>query len=166
MPGASFTLDASVNSVLQPGFVFLAPVTVTLDYADSDLVGLDENTLMLSYFDTAANQWSSAGITLIERDTVNNRLVVTISHLSLFAAIGAPPLPTATLTATPTATGTPTRTRRSRQPQPLRRRHPHGHTRRAAKLHGKRLRHRHHHIHHCHGRQSFSVALRLRTIPC
>lgn len=40
---------------------------------------------MLYFFDESSGQWSTAGITVTERDTINNRITVTITHLTMFA---------------------------------------------------------------------------------
>jgi hypothetical protein len=59
---------------------------VTLTYSDTDVAGLIEEELSFRYWDGL--EWSTDGITVIERDTENNRLAVTISHLSDFALFG------------------------------------------------------------------------------
>jgi hypothetical protein len=84
--GTCFELDAYLGSVLQPGFTFAQPVTLTLEYNPSALSGVGEDTLELQYWD--GSQWSSDGISIVSRDTVNHRLVVTVDHLSEFALLG------------------------------------------------------------------------------
>jgi len=82
----AFTLQAFRSGSQLPGFVFEQPVTVTIHYGDEDVVGIDENTLELLFWD--GNAWDDEGILLIIRDAVNNQLTVTISHLSKFAMFG------------------------------------------------------------------------------
>jgi len=59
-----------------------------LRYADADIVGLDEQTLELRYWDGQA--WSQNGLTLLNHDRVNNVMQFTLSHLSEFALFGQP----------------------------------------------------------------------------
>jgi uncharacterized repeat protein (TIGR01451 family) len=84
--GRTFTLDAYLGTVLQVGYVFKTPITITLDYDPDALGDVDEATLELHYWD--GSQWTSAGIVVVERDTTNHRLVVTIAHLTEFAMLG------------------------------------------------------------------------------
>jgi hypothetical protein len=84
--GHAFTLEAYRNDALLPDFTFEEPVTVTIYYSESDVVGLDEGTLELRYWNGSA--WVTDGITLVERNTVQNYVVFTIAHLSEFALIG------------------------------------------------------------------------------
>ncbi|MFN8445069.1 MAG: Ig-like domain-containing protein [Caldilineaceae bacterium] len=81
----SFHLEAWLGNQLLPGISFNPPLTLTLDYLASDVNGLNENQLELYYYDTTSNQWSNAGMTVVERDTVNHRIVVLLSHLTEFA---------------------------------------------------------------------------------
>jgi len=46
----SFELNAYQGEVLQEGFVFSIPVTITLHYTDADVEGVDENNLVLEYW--------------------------------------------------------------------------------------------------------------------
>ena len=84
--GRTFTLDAYLGTVLQAGYVFNTPITLTLDYDPDALGDVDEATLELHYWD--GSQWTSDGIVVIKRDTTNHRLVVTIAHLTEFAMLG------------------------------------------------------------------------------
>ena len=86
--GRRLSLELSVDGVLQPGFQFLVPVTVTMQYNDSDVAGLDERTLEFLYWN--GTEWSSDGITVIERDTINNRITVSVTHLTEFALFARP----------------------------------------------------------------------------
>ena len=86
--GLSFTLDAYVNGVLTTPYTFTAPITLTLEYGDNDVAHIirDDQDLELRYWDGDA--WLLDGITIVERDTVNNRLVVSIEHFTEFALFG------------------------------------------------------------------------------
>jgi hypothetical protein len=85
--GMIFTLDIYQNNQLQANFIFSSPITITLEYDPNALGGLDENTLALYFWDEAAQNWSADGISVVERDTANHRLVVTITHLTEFALV-------------------------------------------------------------------------------
>ena len=87
--GRIFTLNAYLGGAMQAGFVFQKPITVTLDYNPDDLAGLNEEALELRFWDVISQTWSSDGITVIERDTTNHRLVVTLTHLTEFSLLGA-----------------------------------------------------------------------------
>jgi Leucine-rich repeat (LRR) protein len=83
--GHAFTLEAYQNGELLPGYLFNLPVTITLEYGEADVEGLDEETLELRYW--TGDAWSADGITVVEWDTVGNRLVAQMDHLSLFALL-------------------------------------------------------------------------------
>lgn len=83
--GHAFALDAFVDSRQVP-LTPTIPITVAIDYPASAVEGMDESTLALFYWNGA--QWTASGITLIERDLVHHRLVVTLSHLSEYALFG------------------------------------------------------------------------------
>lgn len=78
-----FLLEAHLDGELLSDFTFDIPVTVTIHYSDADVEGLDEETLELRYWD--GETWSTDGTTVVERDIINNRLVVTLTHLSQLA---------------------------------------------------------------------------------
>jgi len=81
--GRAFRLEAYRHGALQAGLVFVEPVTVTIHYTEADVTGLDTNTLELCYWN--GSEWSADGITVVERAMDNNRLVVTVAHLSELA---------------------------------------------------------------------------------
>lgn len=82
--GFAFTLDAYVDGQVTSPFTFTIPVTVTIEYDNSPVAqSLAEAMLDVRYRD--GNQWLNDGITIIERDTINDRIVFTISHLTQFA---------------------------------------------------------------------------------
>ena len=81
--GHGFLLEAHRDGELLADLAFETPITVTIHYTDADVAGMDEETLELRYWDGEA--WSTDGIAIADRDTVNNRLVATVAHLSQFA---------------------------------------------------------------------------------
>ena len=81
-----------------PGFHFQQPLLLILTYADEQIAGLDELNLLLYFWDEGNGLWATDGITLVERDPVNNRLAVEIAHLTTFALFAS------TLTSAPTVT--------------------------------------------------------------
>jgi PKD repeat protein len=83
--GANFNLEMYLGSVWQSDYQFNTPITLTLDYDPADL-GLNENTLELRYWNGSA--WVGDGLTLLQRDTVHHRLIITLTHLSEFALLG------------------------------------------------------------------------------
>jgi len=82
----AFTLEAYQDDDLQPGFVFSIPATITIQYSDSDVTGLDEDTLQLYYWD--GNAWGDDGITPVERNAGQNYATFTTLHLSQFVLLG------------------------------------------------------------------------------
>ncbi len=83
--GHAFTLTAYQHDASIAHFIFGQPVTLTLSYLDEDLSGRDESQLQLLTLDVATGQWSTNGITIIERHPQDNKLVVTLAHLTKFA---------------------------------------------------------------------------------
>jgi subtilisin family serine protease len=86
--GFGFSLDAVIEEVVQSTFTFSQPIILSLDYNDDAQETLVEDSLELRYWDETHLEWRTDGITVIERDTVNNRLVVSIAHLTEFAIFG------------------------------------------------------------------------------
>jgi len=84
--GQLFTLKAFQGGVEQPAFNFAEPITVTLIYHDADISVINEDSLQLYYWDGSA--WQTDGITIVQRIPDQNKLVVTISHLTDFALFG------------------------------------------------------------------------------
>jgi len=81
--GETFSLAAYIDGVLQPGFTFDPPFTITLTYSDDEVSGLAESTLTLLYWDGSA--WVSDGIVLVSRNPSTNQVTFTVSHLTDFA---------------------------------------------------------------------------------
>jgi hypothetical protein len=91
--GHGFDLSAIDFGETLPGFTFLKPVTVTINYADPDVAGLQEDTLLLFYWD--GNQWLDAATTCTPnstylRDLDANRISLPICHLSSFGLFAEP----------------------------------------------------------------------------
>jgi hypothetical protein len=86
--GQGFQIEAyRSDGVHIPNYIFTKPITITVEYSNADIAIIsDENTLELRYWN--GNTWSVNGITIIERDANNNRLVATVTHLSHFAVFG------------------------------------------------------------------------------
>ncbi|HMN30845.1 MAG TPA: Ig-like domain-containing protein, partial [Caldilineaceae bacterium] len=83
--GFGFTLRAYQNEQAVVDFAFSQPVTLSLTYAESDVAAVDENQLTLFFYDVTTQQWSQAGITVLQRDQANHQLTVQITRLGEFA---------------------------------------------------------------------------------
>jgi hypothetical protein len=83
----SFELDAYQGELVQESFNFGAPVTITLHYADSDVMGVDENHLVLEYWHTSLSVWEDAACGPYDRHPDENWLAVPICHLTRFALV-------------------------------------------------------------------------------
>lgn len=88
--GLTFNLDAYVNGVITTPYTLTSPITLTITYNDADITHIvrGEQDLELRYWNGSA--WLNDGITLVERDLVNNRLVIVINHLTEFTLLGLP----------------------------------------------------------------------------
>jgi len=67
-------------------FGFSLPVTVTVNYRDEEITGLNEDKLAIRYW--TGSDWSTEGITIIERKPEQNQLVISLTHLTEFALFG------------------------------------------------------------------------------
>ena len=83
--GCAFSLEAFQGSRQVP-LTPAVPITLTVDYGGADLAAIDEESLVLRYWN--GSQWSDEGITVAARDLLLHRLTVTIDHLSDFALFG------------------------------------------------------------------------------
>jgi PKD repeat protein len=81
-----FNLNFYLNGSPLEGFIFQKPVTVTIQYNDEDVIGLDEHALALLYFD--GEKWVDASCGLYNRQPSQNYLSVPICHLSQFGLFG------------------------------------------------------------------------------
>ena len=94
--GRSFTLDAYQNMQWQEDFQFDQPVEVTIYYRDEDILGIDEASLRLYYWDEDALAWVDGAETCspnsaYTRDPLNNFINVAICHLSRWDMHGVAP---------------------------------------------------------------------------
>ncbi|MDM8528026.1 S8 family serine peptidase [Anaerolineales bacterium HSG24] len=92
--GESFNLGVYENGQLKPILLYSPPLTVTINYTDTDTLKfardgttLDESTLVLRYWRESKNEWSDLGITMIGIPA-NNHLTATIGYLGEFAIFG------------------------------------------------------------------------------
>ncbi|MFQ5419801.1 MAG: Ig-like domain-containing protein, partial [Anaerolineae bacterium] len=86
--GLAFTLHAYEDGVFTSPYTLANPMTLTIEYSDADVADIaqGEESLLLYYW--SGDEWLSDGITPVQRDTDNNRLVFTINHLTDFALFG------------------------------------------------------------------------------
>ncbi len=89
----TFDISAFRGIRLLSDFTFAKPVTLTIRYDDADILGLDEDTLVLHYWNGSA--WVDAVNTCTPastyyRDVVANILAVPICHLSRWGMLGSP----------------------------------------------------------------------------
>jgi len=87
----AFDLEVLSNGLPLQGFVFSQPLTITVNYTDSDILGLDENSLRLYFWN--GNQWVDGATTCIPTSTYHlytqeNRLELAICHLSRWGMMG------------------------------------------------------------------------------
>ncbi len=61
------------------------PATITLAYTDSQIAGLDEDTLAIYHYDEILSRWVGLPSAV---DTVNNTVTASTSHFSIFAIMG------------------------------------------------------------------------------
>ena len=86
--GQMFELDAyQEGQFLSEGFTFAAPISITIFYSDSQVVGLDEASLLLERWDEDAQEWLDAACGPYDRHPDENWLAVPFCHLSRFALI-------------------------------------------------------------------------------
>ncbi|MDM8532269.1 Ig-like domain-containing protein [Anaerolineales bacterium HSG25] len=83
-----FKLEAFVNGVLQSGFVFSRPLTLTIQYTDQQVAQLIEETLHVRYWNVAEQAWKTDGIVTISHDMARNEFTITIAHLTEFGLFG------------------------------------------------------------------------------
>jgi hypothetical protein len=87
--GQAFSLEAYRDGQALPDFDFETCVTITIRYDDTDVVGLNENALVLKYWN--GTSWVDAEICDPPgyiRDVTGNVIQVLIPHLSDFALMG------------------------------------------------------------------------------
>ncbi len=75
--GRAFSLSAYRNGEPLAGLELTTPPTVTMSYSDENMPPAVEETLEV--FTWTESGWTSDGITVIQRDTANNEIIVTIA---------------------------------------------------------------------------------------
>jgi hypothetical protein len=85
--GSGFTLGAYQDGRPRSGSILQEPITVTLHYTDPDVVLINEDTLILNYWN--GSEWEYAACGSYDRHPDDNWLAVPICHLSSgFALFG------------------------------------------------------------------------------
>ena len=92
----TFDLSAYLGNDVLEGLAFLLPVTVTIRYTDTDIIGILESGLRLYYWD--GSTWQDAADTCSPPstyflDTVNNVMRIAICHLTEWNIQGPDTLP-------------------------------------------------------------------------
>ncbi|MDY6877926.1 MAG: Ig-like domain-containing protein [Chloroflexota bacterium] len=80
-----FELNAYQGDAFQENFVFNTPVTVTLNYTDADVEGVNEDNMLLECWNDSLSLWQDAACGPYDRHPNENWLAVPICHLSRFA---------------------------------------------------------------------------------
>jgi len=86
--GLMFDLFAYLNGlVMDESYQFTEPVTLTINYANTNLtdIGPSENSLAL--FFSQNGDWENSGIQLIERDSDNKQVTFSVNHAGSFALL-------------------------------------------------------------------------------
>ncbi len=85
----AFDLDLYRNGAyLSSGIVLVVPATITLEYTDADVAGLDEGLLLVERWKEATGTWEDAACGAYDRHPGENWLAVPVCHLSRFALFG------------------------------------------------------------------------------
>jgi len=79
-----FTLSASQSGVIDKDVHFEQPVTVSIDYAESDVALLEEADLTLLRNETADGRWRSQGSTFVTHDAEKNQIIFTITKTGTY----------------------------------------------------------------------------------
>lgn len=80
-----FDVKAIINNVTELDS-FDIPVTITYEYTDEDIAGLDESSLSLHHY--SAGVWSELDSCVV--DTAQNRITCEAPHFSIFGIFGTP----------------------------------------------------------------------------
>jgi uncharacterized repeat protein (TIGR01451 family) len=86
--GHAFELNAYQNGTLLPGYAFDLPIHVTIHYSASQVTGLDENLLVLMYWDTGTSEWQEGACGAYVRSPGADWLTIPICHVGRFALLG------------------------------------------------------------------------------
>jgi hypothetical protein len=82
----AFILDAYQGDKRQSGSIFQQPISITLHYTDTEVIGLNEDTLTLNYWNGARWEYTACGP--YARHLDDNWLAIPICHLGEFALFG------------------------------------------------------------------------------
>jgi len=82
--GQNFSIQA-VTADRTPVTSFTEPFTITIQYNDDDIQWVNEESLVLNYWNTETGYWEEIPITL---DVVSNTITAVLDHLTDFAVIG------------------------------------------------------------------------------
>jgi hypothetical protein len=86
--GQVFELDAyQEGQFIEEGLNFAVPITITFYYSDSEIIGLDEDSLLLERWDETTQKWIDAACGPYGRHPKENWLAVPICHVSRFALV-------------------------------------------------------------------------------
>ena len=88
--GNSFSLDVYADGTSLADYGFNNPVTTTVSFDESTVESnnVDESTLALYYWSSSQGAWANDGIATVARDSYNNVITSTITHLTDFSLIG------------------------------------------------------------------------------
>ncbi|HUV95170.1 MAG TPA: peptidoglycan DD-metalloendopeptidase family protein [Anaerolineae bacterium] len=93
---AGYSFDLSAQDIYGNAVeTFLQPLTIVINYAESIVDYVLENTLTLHYWDDATQSWQALATSV---DLENNSATATTDHLSLFTLLGEPTNPAPTIT--------------------------------------------------------------------
>jgi hypothetical protein len=82
--GQSFSIEAATADGTSVT-TFAEPFTITLEYDDTDVEGIDEATLKLHYWNPTSGQWQEIPA---EVDFDTKAITAVLDHLTEFAVIG------------------------------------------------------------------------------
>jgi hypothetical protein len=91
----AFRMQASQNGEEFTSFSFPSPISITLHYTETQIVGLNENSLQLYSKQAGGHLWERALCVGVEyvRNPNEDWLLAPICHLTEFALLGEPTLP-------------------------------------------------------------------------
>jgi len=89
--GQTFDINAYYDGLINEGFTFSIPITITLHYSESELAGA-EDELLLMYWNEDTATWLDAACGAYNRNLAEDWLSVPICHLSNFALVVEEPI--------------------------------------------------------------------------
>lgn len=93
---AGYSFDLTAQDIYGNAVeTFLQPLTIVINYAESIVDYVLEDTLTLHYWDDATQSWQALATSV---DLENNSATATTDHLSLFTLLGEPQNPAPTIT--------------------------------------------------------------------